>query len=629
MIIYKLFLASILAVAAGWGFQNRCRDETEYYVRKHKPGRKTALVDPLLLPLYLAILLGGGLLFNGFSFTGTLMVRLCSVLLLYISIYFALLLCLLPLLRHFISARACATLWLLPNLLYMVISVSSVETNPLLVLTLPRRWLTLSAWVWLAGFICVLLWQILSHLRFRHALLQNAIPAEDESVLSQWSREQNLGRVKRPFPLLISADINTPVSIGLFDQTLRIVLPAQRYSEKELTLIFRHELRHIQRLDIRTKAFLGFCTAMCWFNPLMWIARRRASDDLELSCDEAVLADADESTRRRYAGLLLNAAGSSRGYTTCLSASAGSLRYRLKNVVKPRRRYSGAAAVSFAMLLLIMGYGTVALADSGGTVQTLILDKAPSDNIIESVKINNWPEETADYQNVYGWNEDALTSYLASLRVRPVYTGNYSDDGLRQLYVDYCIPRGASDSPVTRFELCDGLLWANIPYDNYGDLVYILEDQVDWDYIESLLDRNAPDPDPAPHPPEMMMYFNADAIRDDGPMYAAKTILSLRSGGEDQPVPDDLRASEIGGVSGFPVTDVQLTFSYAPLDGYRVQVENWERTSAYFVSSEELSGSALPLAPYSAHYTVYGTFATVRETVYEMKFAFDVTLPDE
>ena len=58
-------------------------------------------------------------------------------------------------------------------------------------------------------------------------------------------------------------------------------------------------------------------------------------------------------------------------------------------------------------------------------------------------------------------------------------------------------------------------------------------------------------------------------------------------------------------------------------------VESWDRTQSYSVSSTELTDDVLPLAPYSAHYTVYGTFETVRDTTYEMAFSFDVELPDE
>ena len=78
--------------------------------------------------------------------------------------------------------------------------------------------------------------------------------------------------------------------------------------------------------------------ALGWFHPLVWLAVKKAEEDLELSCDEIVLKDADLSTRKKYAELLLSIAGDGRGYTTCLSASAKTLSYRLKATVSARER---------------------------------------------------------------------------------------------------------------------------------------------------------------------------------------------------------------------------------------------------------------------------------------------------
>lgn len=63
------------------------------------------------------------------------------------------------------------------------------------------------------------------------------------------------------------------------------------------------------------------------------------------------------------------------------------------------------------------------------------------------------------------------------------------------------------------------------------------------------------------------------------------------------------------------------------LDDYKIKVENWEHTDSYYVYGKELVDDTLLLAPYSAHYTVTGTFASARETVYEMEFVFDIKLP--
>lgn len=622
MSTYNFMLTLVIAIMTGWAFYDRSRYEARIKLHEPKLGRKTYLVEPLLLPLYLSMIIIIAIIKGGISFVGTILAPAFAVLFLYISIYYAALLCLLPLFRRFISARACATLWLLPNLLYFTTYLKDIKIKPLFIITLPRRWLALLAAVWGTGFICVFLWQLVSHLRYRHFLLQGAEPATDEAVLSQWSNGQWQHEVKRPIPLLYSHKTTTPVTIGCFEQTMRLVLPPRHYTEQELNLIFRHELRHIQRCDTRTKAFLGFCVAMCWFNPLMWVARRRVADDLELSCDEAVLAGSDQTTRQQYADLLLKTAGDGRGYTTCLSGTANSLRYRLKNVVAPRKRFSGGAVVGLTMLVLLLGAGSIALASSSGTVKELIFDKAPEGITIDRVSTYNWQA-----RSIYGWEEGALTEYLASLQVQQIYGRSYPRKELRHLYVDYAETADGELVSLTRLELCDGLLWANIPYDEFGNIVYLMVDEIDWGYVMSLLNFDAVDPDPAPQPPEMMMYFNAKNNASGEPMYAMRRILSISSGGLAQEVNKNLNNSGVGGVSGDLVTQVKLHFSYRPVDGYEIRVENWERTESYCVASEDLTDDTLPLAPYSAHYTVTGNFATVRATVYEMEFRFDVKLP--
>lgn len=624
---FRLMMALSVAIATGWAFHDRNRHEKERH--ELKPGRKTYLVEPLLLPLLLVTLAIVSVIIGGVFYAGTTLATACVVLFLYISAYYAVLLCVIPFLRRLISARACATLWLLPSLLYFTIYLYRWSGTPLIVITLPRQWFPGLMSVWAAGFFCVMLWQITSHLRYRRFLLQSAIPVAGENILSQWNYEQRRHEVKKSIPILLSENVTTPVTIGCFERTMRLVLPMRSYDERELALLFRHELRHIQRCDARTKFFLGFCTAMCWFNPLMWVARRKMSEDLELSCDEAVLEDSDHQERTQYAELLLRSAGDGRGYTTCLSASAASLRYRLKNVIAPRRRFTGGAVVSIAMFALLLGSASIALADSGGTVKNLVFDYAPEQIAVDSVVTYNWHDELRGFSSVYGWDESTLTEYIASLHVKQVYVGTYPQVATRRLYVDYAETAEGEVISLTRLEICDGLLRADIPYDESSSIVYILEDDIDWKYVESLLDFDAVDPDPAPYPPWMMMYFNDDVNAGGELMHASRTVLSVSSGGVPQEVNEAANDSGIGGVHGSPVTQVQLSFSYPPSESYRVKVENWERTESYYVSSDEMVNDTLPLAPYSAHYSVTGNFATVRATVYEMKFEFDVKLPED
>lgn len=55
-----------------------------------------------------------------------------------------------------------------------------------------------------------------------------------------------------------------------------------------------------------------------------------------------MLLDEPQPVRRQYAELLLQTAGDERGFTTCLSATAGALRYRLRNIMTPGKKRTGA-----------------------------------------------------------------------------------------------------------------------------------------------------------------------------------------------------------------------------------------------------------------------------------------------
>ena len=251
-----------------------------------------------------------------------------------------------------------------------------------------------------------------------------------------------------------------------------------------MTLILSHEVRHIQRRDAAVKMSIGFCTALCWFNPFMWLTRRKVSEDLELSCDELVLSGADETTRLQYANLLLNTAGSSKGYTTCLSAAASTMRYRLKNAVKPRRVLSGTLLVGLVLGMLILGMGAFSLADRPGTVQSQIFHQTEH-NRTNNIYFQGEPVALSDARKA------ELTDYLASLSVREVYLGEFHtlDTSEPMLEVSYNVEKdGRSSSP--QLNLYDGYLQAYVPRTQPGRLTllhFLVDDEINWDYIHALL----------------------------------------------------------------------------------------------------------------------------------------------
>lgn len=273
-----------------------------------------------------------------------------------LTLGFGLLLLLLPLLRKILSAESCATLWVIPIFLLLFSGAF-----PRWCITLPfappsRQTVFMLLLIWLAGFAVVLLWSILTHLVFRHRLLNNARPVTDEQYQQVWQKQLMIANLPvDKICLCITPDTQTPLSIGLFWRTTYIVLPDRVYSPEELGMVLQHELIHISRRDSALKFIMTLYAAFMWFNPLSWIALRVCVQDLELSCDEAVLYGRPDQARKEYAGLVLHTASSQLGFTSCLSASASSLRYRLKNIVKHRKRITGSIVIGLLCFVMLLG----------------------------------------------------------------------------------------------------------------------------------------------------------------------------------------------------------------------------------------------------------------------------------
>lgn len=440
------------------------------------------IVSGQILPFVFLMFFMIGLMFYGMRQTLKTVLGMCFGIFLHISLYYLVLMMTLPFFRKRISARACATLWLLPNFLYLLWFSRYSVAKPLVTIHVSKRLVTILFAVWLLGFAAVFSWNIIRHLLFRREILRHAVPVTDPEVLQLFQTELEEIAFRKPkFSLVMTDDVSTPLTIGLYQRKSNIVLPRKDYSPDELHLIFRHELIHISRADSWTKFFMVFCTAMCWFNPLMWLAMKKSAQDVELSCDETVLLCANERTRNQYANLILSAAGDDRGFSTCLSASVTSMRYRLKNIVHPKKRHTGILSVGLTFFIVYLTYGYVSLAygdDTGAT--TVFRGNDLSEFVVDSVL--TMPTGGSYIDDQEHMDAEALTRYLAELPTQDM-TGNYSYSNDQYLSVWYDSPYG-----VVVVQLGTDFLKVDYWDDKIAGLyVYHLPQPTDWDYIDSIL----------------------------------------------------------------------------------------------------------------------------------------------
>ncbi len=120
--------------------------------------------------------------------------------------------------------------------------------------------------------------------------------------------EGELAKLPLPGPLLQHAELG-PMVVGLFAP--RIILPASLLATGDayaLALVLRHEAAHLARRDPWLTVAMQTLLVLAWPVVPLWVGAWRVRQLVELACDEAALAGADEGARRRYGHALLDVA---------------------------------------------------------------------------------------------------------------------------------------------------------------------------------------------------------------------------------------------------------------------------------------------------------------------------------
>lgn len=604
----KGFMAFIfsLAFAASlcYGYDRENGTEAE------KGQKYLPMIRGCLLPTVLLLLLIIGPLFYGRAYTFKRLLNTCIAVFPHISLYYLVLLMVLPFIRKHICARTCSALWLIPNYLYMTQTSYMQTSQPRLVLRVPGKLPVILMVIWVTGFTAAFLWNIAGHLLFRRKILKYSVPVTDLAVLGLFRKELEEVKLKRSgIQLAVTEDVSAPLTIGLFRRSMRILLPQKQYSAEELQLIFRHELVHISREDSWAKFFMMFCTAMCWFNPLMWLAMKKSAEDAERSCDETVLLGADETKRRQYAELILKAAGDERGFSTCLSASAAAVRYRLKAIVNPGKRRTGAIVVgaSFFFLCMTCGYVSLAYGEDTGAV-TVFRSHSLEEFTADEITVSG-----GEYVNGRDYiDAEALTQYIAELPTQEM-TGDYScSNNEKTLSIFYESPYG--DVNVEVYTDYIKVLHMNDRHMLWH--VYYLPEPVDWEYVDSIV----------PPLPQAEVFLSDDTGRKPHHIYATVTKLVRKQDGKCVIFKDRKpQSNEAIGVYGKELDmDAAVTFSMPLISDVEILAETWEDTSVHTVPLESTSdGITFQVPARPAHYTITASFQGTNG-IYEAAFVFHV-----
>lgn len=179
-----------------------------------------------------------------------------------------------------------------------------VSVNPLQVIT----WL--AGWVWIIGMAAMVIYSLISCLRIRRKL-REAAPLQDNIWLCD--------------------RIDTPFIFGLFRP--RIYLPSNMVAQ-DIPYVLAHEQAHLKRKDHLWKPLGFLLLTIHWFNPLLWLAYILLCRDIEAACDEKVLKDMGEESKKPYSTALVNCSVPRKMIAACpLAFGEVNVKSRIKKVL--------------------------------------------------------------------------------------------------------------------------------------------------------------------------------------------------------------------------------------------------------------------------------------------------------
>ena len=152
--------------------------------------------------------------------------------------------------------------------------------------------------------------------------------------------------------IYIANNIDTPFVLGIVRP--KIYLPAF-LDESEYQYILLHEQTHIKRFDHIVK-ILGFIAlAVHWFNPLVWLMWKLLIQDIEMACDEAVLAVHGGDIYADYSQSLLNFTVHQNIFIASpLAFGEGDTKKRIKNILSLKNNKKKVTIFTIIILIVVV-----------------------------------------------------------------------------------------------------------------------------------------------------------------------------------------------------------------------------------------------------------------------------------
>lgn len=262
------------------------------------------------------------------------------------------------------------------------------------------------AFIWTAGCVILLLYAVCSYILLRR------------KTGAAFNNGENI---------YICDDIDTPFILGTLSP--KIYIPSL-LTEEERSYVIAHEKAHLKRLDCVWKPLGFILLAVYWFNPLSWVAYILLCRDIELACDERVIADKDIEYKKQYAMTLLNCSSPKKMVSACpLAFGEVSVKTRIKTVLNYKKPafwlVLAAVAACVVVMVCFMTNPKSSAPDN---------ESAADENIDESSSVEPDSEKLVAEGGSEVINNNGWSVWFEAM---PGYSFSYSEDGIDIAYDEF------------------------------------------------------------------------------------------------------------------------------------------------------------------------------------------------
>ncbi len=148
--------------------------------------------------------------------------------------------------------------------------------------------------------------------------------------------------------------IMSPLAYGLWKPVILLPKWMELGESGQLSYVLTHEMIHIKSGDLWKKWLMVVTLCIHWFNPLVWVMFLLFNRDLELSCDEAVVAIHGPEAKAEYAYTLIGMEAERMTFSPLFAGFAKNVFEQRIKTIMSYRKYSVVSVVLSVILFVVI-----------------------------------------------------------------------------------------------------------------------------------------------------------------------------------------------------------------------------------------------------------------------------------